>query len=124
MTKPIKYIITLALCLLCNPLFGAGLQYENQPVEKIEIEAVNLPEGTPFDASSVKSRIKTREGNPFSQSDFDNDLKTLVQEFDSVIPSIKSIDGRLFIMLKVCPKPAIRTISWYGNCNIKTAKRA
>ena len=122
MTKPIKYIITLALCLLCNPLFGAGLQYENQPVEKIEIEAVNLPEGTPFDASSVKSRIKTREGNPFSQSDFDNDLKTLVQEFDSVIPSIKSIDGRLFIMLKVCPKPAIRTISWYGNCNIKTSK--
>lgn len=122
MTKPLYYTLTIAFCLLFTNLFGAGMQYENQVVERIDIEAANMPEGVPFDAAGVKARIKTRVGNPFSQTDFDNDLKSLVQEFDSVIPAIASIDGKLFITLKVWPKPTIRSITWYGNSNIRSSK--
>lgn len=103
-------------------LFGEVLQYESQIVEKIEVDVANLPEGESLDACSVTARMKTHEGGLFSQTDFDNDLKALVQEYDSVEPTITSIDNRLHIKLKVWPKPMIRLINWNGNCKIKTKK--
>lgn len=120
MTKNICYSLLFILSFSFNHLYGVVLQYENQPIEKIEIIASSLAGSGTCDVSGVKLRMKTKEGDMFSQVDFDTDLKMLVQEFDRVDPSITSVDDKLFITLRVWSKPTIRTIHWRGNANIDT----
>lgn len=122
MLKTSHYYMLLLLCFCFGNLFGQSLQYENQLIENIEIEMMTLAPGACFENSSVTSRIKTRKGDLFSQIDFDNDLKTLVSEFDRVEPALNFIDGKLYITLKIWPKPSIRSISWNGNQKIKTKR--
>jgi outer membrane protein insertion porin family len=73
-----------------------------------------------FDANSIKSRIKSKEGGFFNQAEFDNDLKILSQDFDRIEPVIEFVGGKIFITLKIWPKPSIRQICWNGNHKICT----
>lgn len=109
------FLLCITLCFNLGQLQGQSLQYESQIVEKIEIELVNQPEGAAFDSSSVLGRMKTKQGSHFSQNDFDNDLKNLVQEYDRIDPTLTSVEGKLYITLKIWPRPMIRTITWEGN---------
>lgn len=118
MTKNYYYSLLLIFCLSFSNLFGVVLQYENQPIEKIIIESGNEKDGVIFDANGIKLRLKTKEGDVFSQTDFDTDLKSLAGEFDRVDPSINSDNEKLVITLKIWTKPTIRTLKWIGNCNI------
>lgn len=111
MTKKYYYSLLLIFCFSVSKLFGVALQYENQYIEKIVIES----SGGTFDATSVKLRMKTKEGDFFSQTDFDSDLKFLVNEFDRVDPAITVVEDKLFIHLKLWPKPTIRMLTWNGN---------
>lgn len=121
MTKTIYNSLIFIFCLFISNLFGVTLQYENQLIEKIEIQSGNESQAGTCDASGIKLRLKTKEGDVFSQIEFDNDLKSLVNEFDRVDPEINSIDDKLFIKLKVWPKPTIRTIDWQGNNCVATS---
>ena len=125
MTKMIKhsyYCLLLLISFCCANLFAENLQYENQVIEKIDIEMENLAPGTTFDPETVKARIKTHQGEFFSHTDFDNDLKTLVNEYDHVEPTINSVNDRIYITLKIRPKPTIRMINWDGNKHIASSK--
>jgi outer membrane protein insertion porin family len=119
MTKSLFNSLLFIMIFSLNNLFGVVLQYENQRIERIEIESVNATDGK-LDASSIKIRMKTKEGDLFSQIDFDNDLKALVNEFDRVDPSIAVVDDKLVISLKMWTRPTIRTITWSGNHCIST----
>lgn len=117
------YLILCVFASLCSTsLFGQILQYENQPIEKIEVEAENFPSGVRFEPYTVLSHIRTRSGDFFSQLMFDNDLKTLSQEYDRVEPFLASVDGKLFIKLKIWPKPTIRCVTWVGNQKVKSKR--
>lgn len=122
MIKTIRCYLLLLLCSCFGYLLGQPLQYENQIIENIEVDVVTLAPGASFDPGSVTSRIKTHKGDLFSQIDFDNDLKTLVNDFDRVEPSLNFIDGKLYITLKVWPKPLIRSICWNGNHKVKSER--
>lgn len=121
MTKKYYYSLLLILCFSACNLFGVVLQYENQYIEKIEIESANSSERGVFDKAGIKLRMKTKEDDLFSQTDFDADLKSLAKEFDRVDPTITSNNDKLFITLKIWTKPTIRTIKWNGNDSIDTA---
>lgn len=112
--KMTKYILILLLAL-CSIANAQSVHYENQEIEKIEI----LIENGPQHASSILPRLKTREGTPFSHLDFDNDLKTLATEFDRVVPQFQSLNGKMYITLRIWPKPTIRTVEYLGNSRIK-----
>lgn len=116
------YNLLFLLTICSGGLFGQPLQYENQVIESVEIEMASTPQGAAFDPCSVTSRIKTRKGELFSQIDLDNDLKTLVIEFDRVEPTLTFVDNKLSISLKIWPKPIIRSITWNGNHKIETKK--
>jgi outer membrane protein insertion porin family len=107
----------LFLLVIFQPAFS--IQYENLIVDQIEVIGVT-PEGCIIDPAIVLSHIKTREGDFFSQSVFDSDLKTLAGEFDRVEPTLEEVQKKLKITLKVWPKPLIRSITWEGNCGIDT----
>ena len=114
MIKTLVFSLSLFCIFSTSPIFGVSLQYENQPIEKIDIQSIDLPNGSKFQGAVIKTRMKTSEGHPFSQVDFDNDLKMLVNEYDRIEPSMNSVDGKLFITLNLYPKPIIRSIQWKG----------
>ncbi|MCE5315809.1 MAG: outer membrane protein assembly factor BamA [Parachlamydia sp.] len=118
----IKYIVSfLFLFALCQASLQAQtMHYENQVIEKLDVVVEQLPTGADFDRAGVQARIKTRAGDVFSHATFDSDLKTLAKEFDRVVPKLESINGKLYITLRIWPKPMIRTINWNGNERIKT----
>lgn len=118
-----KLLLTfVVICLHWAALEGQSIQYENQVIEKIDVVVENLPSGSNFDCKAVLSRIKTHKGDMFSHTDFDNDLKTLAKEFDRVIPKLESINGKMYITLKIWPKPTIRSITFKSNQRVKTSR--
>lgn len=111
MRRRFSQFLFSVICALPQFMMAIDAQYENRVVEAIHIEWVNAED---VGSNQVLSRIKTAPGCLFSQTDFDNDLKTLALEYDHVDPRIDAIDGRLDITLKVWPKPVIRCIQWEG----------
>jgi outer membrane protein insertion porin family len=94
--------------------------YEHMSVGNIEIMVEHLPPNASFDSKTVLNKLKTKVGDPFSQSTFDDDLKALSEEYDRVEPSFEIHNQQLYITLKIWPRPTIRTIKWEGNSHIKT----
>lgn len=114
----IVVLITLFLSLDLS-LHAQSTQYENQVIEKLDVQ-IMTPSSTEKDVDGIKARIRTRQGDVFSQTEFDNDLKTIAKEYDRILPTLESIEGKMYITLKVWPKPTIRTITWQGNEKIDT----
>lgn len=114
-TRQIRRIL-LSILFMAAP-FAEGAQIENLPIASIKVTG-NVPEGCYFDTTLVTTRIKTKEGEFFAQSVFDNDLKNLAADYDRVEPSFEVLDKKLAITLSVWPKPMIRSIVWNGNCAI------
>lgn len=86
-------------------------------VSKIHIEII----GETSDVSIIKSSLTTKEGSPFSQIDFDTDLKKLSKKFDRVEPEITSQGNTITITIKLWTQPIIKEILWVGNEKIKTS---
>ena len=88
--------------------------YEEKKVSRIEI-IVDSEGESHTDPRPVLSRLRTHEGDEFSQTTFDQDLKSLSLEYDRVDPSIQVKDDQLVITIHVTPRPIIHQISWQGN---------
>lgn len=117
--KPSQYLYITIVLLSFMQLCGAPVQYENLLIEKLNV-AILAPGGENYDTTSLKKRLKTSEGDLFSQVEFDSDLKLLAQEYDRVDPELDIINDKLHISLKIWPRPTIRTITWYGNEKLET----
>lgn len=115
-------VLTLLLLffsfLYCFPAIEA-LQFEEQTIEKIDI-IVHTNSGKIVDSQAILARMKTKASGRFSQTDFDNDLKTLSNDFDRIEPSVNHCDGQIAIQIDLWPKPVIREICWCGNEKVKT----
>jgi len=109
-------LLFVTALLLSSSLFAAE-SYEQKPIGSIE---VTLSKGTQTQADAVKQRLKVREGALFSQTEFDEDLKMLSQEYERVDPKVSVQDGKLQLTLSLVPKPVIREIHWNGNKSLKS----
>lgn len=96
-------------------LCGEEARNTNLMVEQLEIivPTQSLETAGQF-IRTIQARLKTKTGNLFSQSDFDSDLKMLVQDYDRVEPHVEVRDGKIFIQLKIWQNPCIRRIIWEG----------
>jgi outer membrane protein insertion porin family len=112
-------LLSILLASATAPLISAEL-YDDRKVSQIEI-IVDSEDGTQFDPNPILSRLKTQEGDDFSQLTFDNDLKTLADEYDRVEPSIKLQNGQVYITIHIIPKPIIHQIQWSGNLQYSTS---
>lgn len=101
-------------------LYAETIQYESLMIEKIDIMMMNAD--ATADTYAIRARIKSREGEFFSQSDFDADLKRLAADFDRLDPIVECTDGKLYITIRIWPKSSIRTITWSGTSKIKSSK--
>lgn len=124
MKKEVLLCLSLVLSSgLCNTAFAEeptfAQSYENRRVGKIEVKVENLPEGSSIDRQTVLAKLRTRQGDPFSQYIFDQDLKQLADDYDRVEPQIQIDNGKVNIVLKVWLRPVISRIEWKGNEFIK-----
>jgi outer membrane protein insertion porin family len=111
-------LLSVLLASMTAPLCG-GEVYDDRKVIHIEV-IVNSAEGS-ADPTPVLSRLKTKEGDDFSQMTFDSDLKLLSNEYDKVEPSIYLKNGQVYIVVHVTPKPIIHKIHWQGNSQYSTS---
>ena len=86
--------------------------YESKRVANIRVKVENLPPGTHFNPSQILSKLHTKIGDPFSQSTFDHDLKSLSEEYDKAQPSISMKNGEIYITIKLWQKPVIRQVKF------------
>lgn len=107
------------LFALSLPLFAASTRYEGKVVDQIELTLAVSRNQENLDKNGLLNRLKTRVGAPFSQTDFDQDLKGLINEYDRVDPTFETSNDQLVIKMKLWPKPLIRSISWVGNEKLK-----
>lgn len=121
-----KWLLCLSLATLSGfasklaaEEFALVQNVENRRVGKIEVKVENLPEGTSFDKQTVIAKLRTRQGDAFSQYIFDQDLKQLADDYDRVEPQIQIDEGKVEITLKVWLRPIINKIEWQGNQYIK-----
>lgn len=112
-------LLSILLASATAPLISAEL-YDDRKVSHIEI-IVDSEENARVDPAPILSRLKTREGDDFSQLTFDSDLKTLAGEYDRVEPSIRLQNGQVFITLHITLKPVIHQIQWSGNLQYSTS---
>lgn len=119
---PCIFSLALLTSSLCTSLYAEPkvVQFENQLVFKLDIQVANQDYKSEYHKKNVLSKIKTKENRPFSQVDFDKDLKTLTQDYIHIEPSLKMIDGKLLISVKVWPKPIIRNIELEGNQKVNS----
>jgi outer membrane protein insertion porin family len=77
-----------------------------------------------IDKQAILKRLKTKPGVLFSQIDFDDDLKLLVDEFDNVEPTLSFAGKEVNITLDIYPKLIIKKIIFCGNNCITTSDLA
>ncbi|MBX9743741.1 MAG: hypothetical protein K2X08_00850, partial [Chlamydiales bacterium] len=117
-----SYALLAFLFLTTTGSIHADEFYEEKRIFNIEI-IVDAPESSSyFDGKPILSRLKTQEGDEFSQTIFDQDLKLLSQEYDRVDPSIQIKNGQLVITIHVTPRPLIHQIVWRGNERYNTSR--
>jgi len=114
----------LVLMLLVTPLSAtdcASEAYEDKKVSKIEIVVDSADPTVSIDPTPIKKQLRTREGDEFYQTIFDQDLKALSEQYDSPSCDFKVKDGQLFITIHVVPKPTIHQIIFVGNNKYSTS---
>lgn len=113
---------TFLFAIISTFSLQAQQQYEGKVISSIDVIANKLPEEASFDSQVVLMRLKTKINEIFSQNTFDSDLKTLAEEYDRILPSLKIQNNQLHITLNIWLKPSIRKIVWTGNDKVKTPK--
>lgn len=117
-----RRLLLLILTLLPALLTAQVAQVSRKQVEKIDIVLHRVTAQSSVDPNSIRARMKTKVGDAFSQIDFDQDLKTLAEEFDRVEPRVDVRGDKIGIALDIWPKPVIRSIEFCGNERIKAKK--
>lgn len=113
-------VLSCLYTFVASPLIGGEL-YEEKKISRIQIEYESPETTSSFDPKPVLSKLKTKEGDEFSQFTFDNDLKSLSEEYDRVQPTMKIQDDQLVIVIHVSPRPIIHQIQFVGNNRYSTS---
>jgi outer membrane protein insertion porin family len=116
MRKVFFFFIFLATALYSTEI------YENKKVAKIDVIVESADPEISYDINQIKSLIKTKEGDVFSQLIFDNDLKTLSKDYDRINPQIHLENDEIHLNVTLWPRPLIRKINFTGNKQFSSGK--
>jgi outer membrane protein insertion porin family len=113
-------ILYFLLTLIVAPSMYANTSFEGKVIENIDITIKGS--NVANDTKAIYSKLHTHKGDIFSQITFDEDLKTLSEEFDKVEPKVTTRDQKIYITLVLWPKPTINNITIQGNSYFSTSK--
>ncbi|NDE63444.1 MAG: hypothetical protein EB053_03735, partial [Chlamydiae bacterium] len=103
-----KNFLALLLFLCSLQLFSQETfdVYDGKVIRKISV-IFDTKSQAPDETRSIQDRLRTKSGDVFSSSTFDEDLKTLAKNNRSVIPQVKIEDNQLEITIYVYPKTVL-----------------
>jgi outer membrane protein insertion porin family len=106
-----KNFLALLLFLCSLQLFSQETfdVYDGKVIRKISV-IFDTKSQAPDETRSIQDRLRTKSGDVFSSSTFDEDLKTLAKNNRSVIPQVKIEDNELEITIYVYPKTVLSKI--------------
>lgn len=108
-----KIFLVLAISLLFFSIISHARQEESSIIiENIQIIVINS------DDSIKDKNLKSKKGHLFSQNTFDQDLKSLSEDYDSVEPKITIENGKANIVIAVKKRPLLNAIIIQGNNKI------
>ncbi len=113
--------IFFLFCFLFTSFLFADI-YDTKIVSSIDFIPCNAHAGQSFDRKSTQAKLLTKVGVPFSQDDFDRDLKCLSEEFSVVEPILDADPNGVAIVLRLWFKPVIRDVVFCGNNHVATKK--
>ncbi len=119
MKLPSPFVLSIFLSTLIGPLC-CGELYEEKKVSHVEV-VVDSKGNTFIDPKPILAKMKTQQGEGFSQLNFDSDLKSLSEEYEQVRPEVHLENGQISIVIHVTPRPIIHEIRWEGNVQIRTS---
>ncbi len=109
-----KIFLVLTICLLFTSIISHAKQEECPIIiENIQIIVTNS------NHSISNDKLKSKKGHLFSQNTFDQDLKNLSEDYDSVEPKITIENGKAIIIISVEQRPLLNAIIIQGNNKIK-----
>ncbi len=112
-------LLTFCMQLTANPTLYDS--FEKVSVEKITVTITNSAPLNQDAKEKVLTEMHLKEGDKFSQTEFDNDLHTLSQKYQIVDPKITKHDGKLYIHLNVTLRPTI--VKFTVNDTVYSAKK-
>ena len=98
-------LLTFCMHLTANPTMYDS--FEKAPVQQITVTITNSSPSNQDAKAKVLTQMHLKEGDRFSQTEFDDDLHTLSQKYQIVEPKITKHDGKLYIHLNVTLRPTI-----------------
>ncbi len=123
MYKLVSLSVLFILTLFSSTLSARAPQFEEMRVGWIEVNISGKTNDSKEQLiTTIRNRMKTKQGESFSQAAFDADLKMLVQDYDRIEPIVEIHDGKIHIRLNIWPNPVIQRIRWEGNSRIRTNK--
>ncbi|MBI5745641.1 MAG: outer membrane protein assembly factor BamA [Nitrospirae bacterium] len=120
MRKKAALFICLIICLL---LFLA-LRYVSAAEKETRIKSIEIKGNRRIETDTIKTRIKTREGDLFSLAAAREDLKTIFQMgyFDDVSIDSEDTEGGINLIFAVKEKPVITEVVFQGNKEVEADK--
>lgn len=108
------------LCLfLCSALLAEAQDAPQQLVTKVEVEGNKNISG-----ATILSKVRTRQGKPFSQLIASDDLKRLyaLGHFTDIKIDLQDEEGGVAVIFRVKEKPIVSEIDLSGNKSIRKEK--
>ena len=118
-SKRTRFSLILPLFFIAATAFSVEL-YEEKTISRILIECDSSELSQTCDPKAVLSKLKTKEGDHFSQFTFDDDLKSLSEDYDRVQPRVQVQDDQLVITIQLTARPKIHQIRITGNGRFST----
>jgi outer membrane protein insertion porin family len=107
----------MVLFLFLLPMVSAA-------ADETKVTLIEVQGNRRIEAATIRAKIKTREGEPFSPAAIKEDIRTLYQlgHFEDVQVKTEGFETGLKVIFSVKEKPLIREISFEGNDELTAEK--
>ena len=92
--------------------------------KEIVVKLLEIRGNRKIDTATIRSKIKTREGDPFSVERLREDIKSIYQMgyFDDVRLESEGFEGGIKLTFVVSEKPFVADVTFLGNSHVTTDK--
>ena len=110
----------VSIFLLALPsAHAASAPSSSEALLPVLVTRIEIKGNKKIDASTIRQKIHTKVGDPFSQTSLSGDIKALYQTgyFDRIEVYAKGFEGGVALTFRVTERPTVEKISFIGNNN-------
>ena len=111
--------VLVSFSLLALPSAHAASAPSSGALLPVLVTRIEVKGNKKIDAATIRQKIHTKVGDPFSQTSLSGDIKALYQTgyFDRIEVYAKGFEGGVALTFRVTERPTVEKISFIGNNN-------